>query len=103
MTPQRIQLSRRRGFRLPAGAVNVARPSRWGNPYRVTQHGDVWRVDFLEYASKTEAVEAAVLLHRFKVEHERPDLSALRGRDLACWCPLDSRCHADTLIRLANS
>lgn len=27
----------------------------------------------------------------------------LRGRDLACWCPLDQPCHADVLLRLANA
>jgi Domain of unknown function (DUF4326) len=37
--PNRIQLSRRKGWRKPPGAVVVARPSRWGNPYRVADHG----------------------------------------------------------------
>lgn len=27
---------------------------------------------------------------------------ALRGHDLACWCPLDQPCHADVLLELAN-
>ena len=31
-----------------------------------------------------------------------PDLEPLRGRDLACWCPLDPPCHADTILELAN-
>ena len=26
----------------------------------------------------------------------------LRGRDLACWCPLDAPCHADVLLDIAN-
>ena len=26
----------------------------------------------------------------------------LRGKDLACWCPLDQPCHADVLLDLAN-
>lgn len=26
----------------------------------------------------------------------------LSGRDLCCWCPLDSPCHADVLLELAN-
>ena len=26
----------------------------------------------------------------------------LRGRDLACWCPLDGPCHADVLLERAN-
>lgn len=28
--------------------------------------------------------------------------AALRGRNLACWCPLDRPCHGDTLLYLAN-
>lgn len=35
--PQRIQRSRRAGWRLPSGAVYVGRPTRWGNPFRPTQ------------------------------------------------------------------
>lgn len=33
-----------------------------------------------------------------------PDwLAPLRGRDLACWCPVDAKwCHADVLLELAN-
>lgn len=26
----------------------------------------------------------------------------LRGKDLACWCPLDHPCHADVLLEVAN-
>jgi len=26
----------------------------------------------------------------------------LRGRDVACYCPLDEPCHADVLLRVAN-
>jgi hypothetical protein len=33
--PERIQLSRAKGWRLPDGAVSVARPTRWGNFYVV--------------------------------------------------------------------
>jgi hypothetical protein len=27
----------------------------------------------------------------------------LRGRDLACYCPLDGPCHADVLLAVANA
>ena len=27
----------------------------------------------------------------------------LRGRDLACYCPLDRPCHADVLLAVANA
>lgn len=35
MSPQRIQLRRTKGWRKPEGAIVVARPSKWGNPFRV--------------------------------------------------------------------
>lgn len=37
MKPQRIRLSRKKGFRLPPNTVNVARPTKWGNPERVVR------------------------------------------------------------------
>ena len=30
-------------------------------------------------------------------------LHELRGKNLACWCPLDQPCHADVLLELANA
>ncbi|WP_409438645.1 DUF4326 domain-containing protein [Pseudomonas sp.] len=31
------------------------------------------------------------------------DIKELRGKALACWCRLDEPCHADVLIKRANS
>jgi hypothetical protein len=36
---------------------------------------------------------------RFTVDDIRREL---RGRDLACYCPLDEPCHADVLLEFAN-
>ena len=33
--PERVQLSRRPGWRMPPNTVKVARPSAWGNPFVV--------------------------------------------------------------------
>jgi len=33
--PRRYQLSRKKGFQLPSGVISVARPTRYGNPFRV--------------------------------------------------------------------
>jgi hypothetical protein len=35
MTPKRIQLRRTRGWRKPDNTVVVARPTKWGNPFKV--------------------------------------------------------------------
>lgn len=39
--PDRITLSRAKGWRKPAGAINVARPSIWGNPWRIGTPGTI--------------------------------------------------------------
>ena len=71
----------------------VARPSRWGNPFRVGTDGD-----------REQCVDrfCRALDHReldFTVDDVRRDLA---GHDLACWCPLDEPCHADVLLDVAN-
>lgn len=105
MTPKRIQLSRRKGWRKPEGAVVVARPTKWGNPYRV---GDValisapWRGEDVTFEYDITP-PLAVEMFRQRFVHDAAEIrAALAGRDLACWCKLDEPCHADVLLELAN-
>jgi hypothetical protein len=92
--PERIQLRRTRGWRKPAGVVVVARPSRWGNPFRLGIDGD--------RATCVRLYRQALLAGDLGVTTEdvRRELA---GRDLACWCPLDEPCHADVLLETANA
>lgn len=125
---ERVQLRRTLGWRLPAGAITVARPTRWGNPFRVASQGAAWPGDmfsagagFYQRGAATAlpagpyrlTAEQAVDLYRRDLlaalegdddrAHElRQALSGLRGHDLACWCRLDQPCHADVLLALAN-
>jgi hypothetical protein len=91
MTYQRIQLRRTKGWRKADGAVVVARPTRWGNPFPVV-NGDreLAVARFREWIKGPHSAIAA------------EDLAWLRGKDLCCWCPLDGPCHADVLLELAN-
>ncbi|MCL2394822.1 MAG: DUF4326 domain-containing protein [Acidimicrobiaceae bacterium] len=91
--PARVQLRRTRGWRKPPGTVVVARPSRWGNPFRVGTDGDRARC-----ADRYRLALVAGELS-FTVEDVRRELA---GADLACWCPLDGPCHADVLLEVAN-
>ena len=97
--PRRIQRKRTKGWRMPEGAVYVGRRSRWGNQFRV----DCPLGRYLEWDRET-----VVDLHRLWItapwmEASLPYfLGPLRGKDLACWCPLDQACHADVLLELAN-
>lgn len=112
MSPVRIQMRRDRMWRADhPDAVIVARPSIWGNPftikgaaqagysdprkmavaaYRDWLAGDPWACGSDTYEAKRQKIIAS--------------LHDLRGRDLACWCPLDgSPCHADVLLEIANA
>lgn len=90
MTPQRIQLSRRKGWRMPENTVNVARPSKWGNPFPVAEYGR--RLAVTNYRLRLDGLLAIQAI----------DLRPLRGKDLACWCKPDDLCHADVLLEYAN-
>ncbi len=93
--PRRIQLSRKKGWRKPAGAVVVARPTKWGNPYQAGKDGDGDRAYLVRlYREYLARPEQADLVSAIKAE--------LSGKDLCCWCPLDNPCHADVLLEIAN-
>lgn len=101
--PKRIQLSRRKGWRKPEGAIVVARPSKWGNPHIVGDFTPVWRdrLGWPERFDRATAVTAYRLnLRTWDVDDARRELA---GHDLACWCPLDEPCHADVLLEIANT
>lgn len=105
--PVRLQLSRRKGFDLQAQsrainglpAVNVARPSKWGNPYQAGTDGEGDRAYlarlYRDYMDRQLAPETP------RRETTVAALRELRGRNLACWCP-PGPCHADVLLELAN-
>ncbi|WP_322755995.1 DUF4326 domain-containing protein [Frankia sp. Cas3] len=102
--PRRIRLSRASGWRKPAGAVVVARPTRWGNPFDWRDHGHAEAVR--RYAAWMAGIGADEQTDRAGRRYTRParlaELATLAGRPLACWCPLDRPCHADVLAELAR-
>ncbi len=110
--PVRIQLKRTKGWRMPENTVKVDRTSKWGNPWRVEDYKKAgWSVR--GEGGKNHAARVCVDAFRAWLEGrefwahghklpERPDLEALRGKNLACWCKLDQPCHADVLLQLAN-
>jgi hypothetical protein len=99
MRPVRLRLSRARGFDLQAvsraenglPAAVVARPSAWGNPFRASTP-----------VEREHAVEKfRIHVGRCKGLRDRARVE-LRGKNLACWCPLDGPCHADVWLAIAN-
>ncbi len=101
--PERVQLRRTKGWRMPANTVKVDRSTRWGNPWAVGKWGPLER----------KAIDAVGSVGLFRAmfgdremraaAHYPHDLSPLRGKNLACWCPLNQPCHADVLIEIANA
>lgn len=101
--PVRIQLSRRKGFRLQEHslavnglpAVKVDRTTIFGNNFAVEDFDTVEDcVNMFEHD-----------LNKFACFH--PDkfdiyIRQLIGKNLACWCRLDAACHADVLLSEAR-
>lgn len=119
MTPKRIQRKRTKGWKMPPNTVYVGRPTKWGNPWHVENalksglfkpeavpqvviaEFEAWLTreaspndEHLGYWLKPEMIEQR--------EYILSHLHELRGKNLACWCPLDQPCHADVLLRIAN-
>jgi hypothetical protein len=120
--PKRIQRKRTKGWRMPSNAVYVGRPTKFGNPFRVCHDvaippspAPMWAVVdergrvLVRWDTKNlAALDAVDRFRRLMREPwaERPAeqelIAGLRGKDLACFCPLDQPCHADVLLELAN-
>lgn len=99
---KRIQRKRTKGWKMPEGAVYVGRPSVWGNPFSVEEFGVDKALELHANWISGNAMEITPRILEIVGSRERPSLSALVGKDLACWCPLDRPCHADILLKLAN-
>lgn len=93
---------------MPANTVSVTRPGRWGNPYTAKgarwwgysgtdRQIAQWCVDCFR-----DAVNGKLL---FADPVPSPDeiREALAGKNLACFCDLDTPCHADVLLEIANA
>lgn len=69
--------------------VYVGRPSKWGNPYKI---------------SNNISREEAIRLYRKHINNSPELLAALpelKGKRLGCFCAPNA-CHADILAELAN-
>ena len=79
---KRIQRKRSKGWKMPPNAIYVGRPTKWGNPYKIGVDGNREEViaKYREWLKK-------------KLEED-----PLKGKDLACWCPLNKPCHADVIL-----
>lgn len=95
-SPVRVQRKRTKGWRKPPNTVIVDRTSRYGNPFKVGD--DVPGLKGVPMDAE-DAVHWFEVLHLPKFKHPE----RIRGKNLACFCPLDQPCHADVLLRWANA
>ena len=109
-----MQRSRKRGARTPEGVIYCGRPTVRGNPFRADRFGHARSVRLyrrwlmralpigeLERLGFNQSEINGLIAWRNRLDQELP---GLRGRDLQCWCPVNSRwCHADVLLETANS
>ena len=119
LAPVRFQRSRAKGYKTPENTIYVGRPTKFGNPFKLTPDGwimcysinrnilDPWIywsaaggfdlsdiVDLYEQWIKGELKQSCL--------PTPPDYSILKGKNLSCFCSLNKSCHADVLLRLSN-
>lgn len=105
--PERIQLKRTKGWRMPPNTVKVDRTTRFGNPYLPGDHFGAKRAVWLFRLWLNIPPHFGIRPQECHWDQERRDrlllsLELLRGKNLACWCALDAPCHADVLLEMSN-
>ena len=103
--PIRIQRKRTKGWKMPPNTVYVGRPTKWGNPFKGEDAVKYYKLtaEYLIARDLNSAGPAKLEGHEWDLRcFSRRGLKKLRGKNLACWCPLDKPCHADVLLKLAN-
>ena len=95
MKPHRVQRKRTKGWRMPEDTVYVGRGTKWGNPFKIN-----------DMHSREDVVSIFEQMLLYGTDEQYPPnweiIEELRGKNLACFCPLDKPCHADILLELAN-
>jgi hypothetical protein len=119
MIMKRIQRKRTKGWRMPENCKYVGRPTKFGNPFKLTPDGYIMFncqngkiLDPWIYWSITAGFNEQDVLDLygawignkllFGSLPTPPDIEELRGKDLACFCALDKPCHVDVLLKLLN-
>lgn len=111
--PHRVQLSRKKDWRMPPNTVKVDRTTKWGNPF--VKHSDGFQMDAsMAVASFRSLLRIEGSWWPTPMPWPKGKFPAgpfttvadakteLRGMNLACWCDLDKPCHADVLLEIAN-
>lgn len=83
---------------MPDNTVYVGRGTIWGNPFPVGKEMHLGLILDLDMSLRLFVMhlnfDGSSLVPAAKKQ--------LKGKNLACWCPLDQPCHADILLEVAN-
>lgn len=107
MKPERVQLKRVAGWRMPPSTIKVDRTTPWGNWYRVGVDGTAAEC-VAKYRADVVAAMAQFRVARWKhkdcqgARFVAAHLRDIRGLNLACWCRPGDPCHGEVLLELAN-
>jgi Domain of unknown function (DUF4326) len=106
LKPQRVQLRRTKGWRMPPNTVKVDRTTDWGNPFQVdkdgTQEECVARFAAMLRGEFATDVRVTVAEQQAYYTMARRNRGRIKGKNVACWCDPGTPCHADVLLELAN-
>src|SRR5271168_4906895 len=106
MKLKRIQRRRAKGWKMPANTVYVGRPTIYGNPFIVGRDGT--REDCMKLYAMLAGGYVCLTSKATPADQNRASRGMqlskrfLRGKNLACWCPVGQPCHADVLLKIAN-
>jgi len=77
---------------IPKDVVYIGRPSKYGNPYKLTTN---------TYAERQTVIEKFRKYAENRLQKEPNWLDELKGKSVVCFCA-PKLCHGDVLIELAN-
>lgn len=116
MKPVGIQRKRTKGYNMQQeslainglSAISVTRPGKWGNPFLVSVYGVERSIELFEECLRMPPKarihftgrKAYAEVSRFWWMQE--NLYLLKNKNLACFCPLNQKCHRDILLKYAN-
>ena len=71
----------------PENTIRVARPSRYGNPFKIPPYSlDESLTNYESWLVK-------------KLKEDPHFIDPLNGKNLACYCKIDNKCHVDVLLK----
>lgn len=116
----RVQRSRKKGYKTPENTKYVGRPTKFGNPFRLTKDGfiqcystnrkilDPWIMwSYSSGFENKDIVELYALWIKGELKAKAPylptppeahEIRDLEGKNLSCFCSLNVPCHVDVLL-----